>query len=138
MMVAHGLVSSALFVLAGLTYTVTKRRRLLVSKGLLATAPTLSMFWFIALAFNMGAPITLNFLAEALLIAGTVVQWPLLLIPIAINLFLTAAYSLKLYRRVNHGSPSEALNAHHPLTMRRMLLLSAHLVPIIPLFFRQV
>ena len=41
--VAHGLCSSALFIMANITYNMTHTRRIYLTKGLLSISPTLSI-----------------------------------------------------------------------------------------------
>jgi len=44
--IAHGLCSSALFVLANITYEITHTRRLFLTKGIITSLPILTMWWF--------------------------------------------------------------------------------------------
>jgi NADH-ubiquinone oxidoreductase chain 4 len=41
--IAHGLCSSALFIIANITYNITHTRRVYLTKGLLSVCPTLSI-----------------------------------------------------------------------------------------------
>lgn len=43
MIIAHGLRSSALFILANLSYELTHTRRIFLTKGLIAVAPIITL-----------------------------------------------------------------------------------------------
>ena len=131
--VAHGLVSSALFCMANITYEFTHTRRLIITKGLLILAPLLSLLWFLIICANIAAPPTINLLAEILLITATLSQNYLLMVPLIAIRFIRAAYSLLLYASVNHGSSSEVINSATSLSGRYSTLIILHAVPVIML-----
>lgn len=72
MMIAHGLSSSALFILANIRYEVTHTRRIFLTKGLIVVAPIMSMWWFLFAAANMAAPPSINLLREIMLITSII------------------------------------------------------------------
>jgi len=70
MMVAHGLVSSRLFVLANLCYLAFQTRSLFLTKGVLCLRPVIGACWFIALGANIGAPPSINLQSELIMLLG--------------------------------------------------------------------
>jgi len=131
MMVAHGLVSSALFCLSNITYERTATRSIALSKGILIKAPILSIWWFLFLAANIAAPPTLNLLREILLIIGSISRNLILAPLLGITRFITVAYSLSLYSSTNHGWTLVSTNTITPLTNRYLLTMILHISPVI-------
>nr|QUJ10053.1 NADH dehydrogenase subunit 4 [Tubifex tubifex] len=131
MMIAHGLISSGLFCMANMTYEYTHTRSIALTKGLLATSPILSMWWFLMVCANMAAPPSINLLSEILLITATLSSSIILLIPLMLISFFTVAYSLHLFASINHGSPMQITNPLPPLMGRNLLLIILHISPAI-------
>nr|WLD05657.1 NADH dehydrogenase subunit 4 [Alaysia sp. n. 2 MM-2023] len=130
MMIAHGLSSSALFLLANSTYELTHTRSIFLTKGMIILFPTLTLWWFIATAANMAAPPTINLLSELLLITATLSQTSMLAIFLTILSFLTAAYSLFLFAATQHGATTSTSAPLPPLNSSLFLNSSLHLAPI--------
>jgi NADH-ubiquinone oxidoreductase chain 4 len=129
--VAHGLISSALFCLGNITYENTHTRRIPLTKGLLISAPLLSIWWFLLLCANMAAPPSINLLREIILIIGTISRDLYLITPLIIIRFLSAAYSLFLYSSLNHGWTLANINPGPSIYPRYHLLITLHLFPAI-------
>nr|YP_009164808.1 NADH dehydrogenase subunit 4 [Lamellibrachia satsuma]AKR07096.1 NADH dehydrogenase subunit 4 [Lamellibrachia satsuma] len=136
MMIAHGLSSSALFLLANTTYELTHTRSIFLTKGMIIIFPTLTLWWFIATAANMAAPPSINLLSEILLITATLSQASLLAIFLTILSFLTAAYSLFLFASTQHGATSPSSISLPPLNSSFFLNSSLHLIPIFLLILK--
>jgi len=129
--VAHGLRSSALFIIANLSYEITHTRRIFLTKGLLSIAPIISIWWFLFTAANMAAPPSINLISEIVLITSVLSSSIYRLIPISLIRFFTAAYSLLIFSAMQHGQPSSFTNPLILMKSKDMLLLLAHLYPII-------
>lgn len=129
--IAHGLISSGLFCIANMTYEYTHTRRIALTKGLLATSPILSMWWFLIVCANIAAPPSINLLREILLITATLSSSIILLIPLILIRFFTVAYSLHLFASINHGRPIQITNPLPPLMSRNLLLIILHISPAI-------
>lgn len=127
--IAHGLISSALFCLGNITYEITHTRRIPLTKGLLLSSPTLAIWWFLVLAANMAAPPSINLLSEILLITASISRNLILIIPLIIIRFLGAAYSLFLYSSLNHGWKLTISNPELNIRSRYHLLIFLHLIP---------
>jgi len=129
--VAHGLRSSALFILANLSYEITNTRRMFLTKGLMCVGPTLTLWWFIFTAANIAAPPSINLLREILLIT-TIISYSIYSIfTISLIRFLTAAYSLHIFSTTQHGQISSFSNPLQLIKTKDMLLLLSHLIPVI-------
>nr|YP_010393173.1 NADH dehydrogenase subunit 4 [Teredothyra matocotana]UPX89335.1 NADH dehydrogenase subunit 4 [Teredothyra matocotana] len=103
MMFSHGLCSPILFALAGSLHDWSDSRSIGVNKGLNSLLPTFSLFWGMAWFINMGIPISLNFMAEWMLISsiGAISSW---LLPWAwLSCFLSGAVAFYAYGAVCHG-----------------------------------
>jgi NADH-ubiquinone oxidoreductase chain 4 len=98
---AHGLVSSGLFIcVGGVLYDRTGTRLISYYRGLAQTMPVFSIIFFILCLGNCGAPLTLNFLGEFLSLAGTLERLPVLGILACSSIVLSAAYTIYMYNRI--------------------------------------
>nr|YP_654704.1 NADH dehydrogenase subunit 4 [Flustrellidra hispida]AAZ76750.1 NADH dehydrogenase subunit 4 [Flustrellidra hispida] len=70
MMVAHGLTSPAMFILANSNYEINSSRNLLHMKGLATSQPVLMLMWFLTMCSNMSVPPVLSFMSEIMLYAS--------------------------------------------------------------------
>jgi len=134
--IAHGLSSSALFLLANSTYELTHTRSIFLTKGIIILFPTLTLWWFIATAANIAAPPSINLLREILLITATLSQTSILAIFLTILRFLTAAYSLFLFAATQHGATAPSSIYLPPLNSSFFLNSSLHLIPIFLLIIK--
>nr|AXJ93398.1 NADH dehydrogenase subunit 4 [Cheilonereis cyclurus] len=131
MMISHGLLSSALFASADMSYLNSGSRSLLLNKGMNLTAPSMSMLWFIMCAANMAAPPTSNLMAEIMLISCSMFTTKLMAIPLGIMSFTAAAYSLMLYVSMNHGPSNSSNTSLFIIIPRNILVIVAHTAPIV-------
>ena len=129
--IAHGLGSSALFIIANLNYEITHTRRLYLTKGIISISPIITLFWFIFTATNIASPPTINLIREIVLITRVISfsLWTIILI--GILRFFTAAYSLIIYSTVQHGQSRSFINPLQSIKSKDYMLLLAHLYPII-------
>nr|YP_009244959.1 NADH dehydrogenase subunit 4 [Amynthas robustus]AMO27083.1 NADH dehydrogenase subunit 4 [Amynthas robustus] len=133
MMIAHGLSSSALFVMANMNYEITSTRSLYMTKGLMALMPTLTMWWFMFTASNMAAPPTINLLSEIMLITSimSATAWSIMLLSLVS--FFTAAYSLYMFTSMNHGTSTTFTNSLMNVKPKDFSLMLMHLIPVVML-----
>ena len=127
LIIAHGIRSSAIFLMSYNLYQMNFSRRLLLTKGILVFSSSLSLIWFLILIINMAAPPTLNLLAEILVISRVLFQSkinPLLLILI---ILAGSAYSLIIYSSSIQGTKIICLN-NKVITLREALNISNHLI----------
>lgn len=128
--IAHGLLSSAIFASADISYSISNSRRLLINKGINIAIPTISILWFTISAANIAAPPSVNLLAEIILITCSTITTKLALVPLGIIRFVAAAYSLTLYVRTNHGPLNSLNNPAMFIVPRNILVISTHLAPV--------
>jgi len=101
--VAHGLCSSIIFAGANIMYERSHSRRYFFNGGVLRVSPYFSVLWFIAMIANFGGPFTLNLLGEIILILNLSFSLKISIFIIIFLSFLSAAYSLVLYRTTQQG-----------------------------------
>jgi len=129
--IAHGLRSSALFVIANINYELTHTRRLFLTKGLIVLAPTLTIWWFLFTARNIAAPPSINLIREIMLIAAILKISTSALLLLGMTRFFTAAYSLYMYTAIHHGPLITTSNSLPQIKTKDLTLMSIHLAPII-------
>nr|YP_009244972.1 NADH dehydrogenase subunit 4 [Amynthas moniliatus]AMO27096.1 NADH dehydrogenase subunit 4 [Amynthas moniliatus] len=131
MMIAHGLSSSALFVMANMNYEITSTRSLYMTKGLMALMPILTMWWFMFTASNMAAPPTINLMSEIMLITSIMSTTLWSIITLGLVSFFTAVYSLYMFTSMNHGTTTVTTNSLMNVKSKDFSLMLMHLVPVV-------
>nr|AOV83579.1 NADH dehydrogenase subunit 4 [Phasianella australis] len=130
MMLAHGLCSSALFVLANYNYEKSGTRSMAMNKGMLLVCPSISIWWFLFCVVNMAAPPSINLLSEILVFPSILLYSYWLILPLAMVSFLAAVYSLLLYTTTQHGSYPKFTLPFLSLKSAPMLTLALHYIPV--------
>jgi len=131
LILSHGLCSSALFILANITYDQTNTRAIFLTKGLLTIFPIITLWWLLFSITNIAAPPTINLIGEIFLLTRILAKSLISATIIASLRFLAAAYSLHLYTSSQHGPiPSFSGSAPTYRTSRYTPLL-LHFAPII-------
>nr|YP_009244894.1 NADH dehydrogenase subunit 4 [Amynthas cucullatus]AMO26992.1 NADH dehydrogenase subunit 4 [Amynthas cucullatus] len=136
MMIAHGLSSSALFVMANMNYEITSTRSLYMTKGLMALMPSLTMWWFLFTASNMAAPPTINLLSEIMLITSIMSSTAWGIITLGMVSFFTAVYSLYMFTSMNHGTTTTTTNSIMNVKSKDFSLMTMHLMPMLMLIVK--
>ena len=109
MMLAHGLVSSGLFMTSATLYTRFHTRAIKYFKGLTVSMPILSLITFMLLLGNISFPGTLNFIAEFSSLLVTTKYSFIGGVGVCIGIVLSTVYSLYIYNRIYFGSSSQSL-----------------------------
>jgi NADH-quinone oxidoreductase subunit M len=125
-MVAHGLITGALFLLVGVIYERTHDRTIAKMGGLAGVTPVYSaVFGFFVLA-SLALPGLAGFVAEFLVLVGAFDYSPLVAAVAALAMMLGAAYLLWMYQRVVFGEISDFLRGvgHHLTDMNRVEVLT--------------
>jgi NADH-quinone oxidoreductase subunit M len=104
LMIAHGVVSAALFFCVGVIYDRTHTRLLRYYGGLVTVMPLFATFFFVFNLANMGFPGTPNFVGELLMLAGIYALSPTIVFPAAQGIIFSAAYSTLLFARTMFGT----------------------------------
>nr|YP_003345329.1 NADH dehydrogenase subunit 4 [Labichthys carinatus]BAI53350.1 NADH dehydrogenase subunit 4 [Labichthys carinatus] len=136
LMIAHGLVSSALFCLANTNYERTHSRTLLLARGLQMILPLMTAWWFIANLANLALPPLPNLMGE-LMIITSLFNWSYWSIALTgLGTLITAAYSLYMFLMTQRGPvPTHIINLE-PSHTREHLLITAHLIPVLLLVLK--
>ncbi len=134
--IAHGLSSSALFVVANINYEFSQTRSLFLTKGILVVIPILTMWWFLFSATNIAAPPSINLLSEIILISSILSLSIYRMGVLGTMSFLTAAYSLYIYTSIHHGKTWEISNSWTGLKIKEYTLILIHLIPVILLILK--
>lgn len=123
---AHGFVSSGLFICAGgILYDRCHTRLITFYKGISQIMPIFSILFFILCLGNCGAPLTLNFIGEFMCLYGAFERLPLLGVFASSSIVFSAAYTIYMFNRIAFGGYySKLLNVNIPdLNKREFLIL---------------
>lgn len=133
MMIAHGLVSGALFYCIGALYDRHHTRLVRYYRGLAATMPVFAVFFVFFSLANVAFPGSANFMGEVLLFAGLLQQNVVVAALASVGMLLTASYSLWLCNRILFGAPSPALLAFQDVSRVDAFVLSVLALPTVVL-----
>ena len=103
LMIGHGVVSAALFILIGCLYDRYHSRLIYYYGGLSQVMPVFTAIFFFFIVANMSFPLTCNFIGELLCLVGTFQQSYITCILAALSTVLTTVYSLLLFNRICFG-----------------------------------
>jgi NADH-ubiquinone oxidoreductase chain 4 len=98
---AHGFVSSGLFICAGgVLYDRSSTRLITYYRGVTQLMPLFSILFFILCLGNCGVPLTLNFVGEFMSLYGTFERLPILGVFASSSIVFSAAYTIYMYNRI--------------------------------------
>ena len=101
---AHGFVSSGLFICAGgVLYDRSGTRSIYFYKGVAQIMPLFSIIFFILSLGNCGAPLTLNFIGEFMSLYGTFEKLSFLGFMASSSIIFSAAYTIYMFNRIAFG-----------------------------------
>lgn len=123
---AHGFVSSGLFICAGgVLYDRSGTRLISYYKGLAQIMPLFSIFFFVLSLGNCGVPLTLNFVGEFMSLYGVFERLPLLGVLASSSIVFSAAYTIYMFNRIAFaGSFSKFFEANiSDLNIREFFIL---------------
>ena len=107
-MVAHGLSTAALFMIAGALQQRLHTRDLRLMGGLWHNMPRMGAVALFFIVASLGLPGMGNFVAEFLVLVGLFQTMPLLVPVAALGLITGAIYSLKLMQDAFQGAPNDS------------------------------
>jgi len=131
-MLAHGVISAALFLIVGVVYDRIHSRNISDYGGLVHKMPAYSLIFMLFMLASVGLPGTAGFVGEFLVLVGVfqVNTWVAALA--ATGLILGAAYMLYLYRRVIFGAlPKESLAAIGDMSLREKAVFAPLIILVI-------
>ena len=123
---AHGFVSSGLFICAGgVLYDRSSTRLITFYRGINQIMPLFSILFFILCLGNAGTPLSLNFIGEFMSLYGAFERLPLLGLLASSSIVFSAAYTMYMFNRISFGGPlSNAFKVNIPdLTKREFTIL---------------
>lgn len=101
---AHGFVSSGLFICAGgVLYDRSGTRLIYFYKGIAQIMPLFSILFFILSLGNCGVPLTLNFVGDFMSLYGVFERLPLLGVMASSSIIFSAAYTIYMFNRISFG-----------------------------------
>ncbi len=101
---AHGFVSSGLFICAGgILYDRSGTRLITYYRGIAQVMPLFSILFFILSLGNCGVPLTLNFVGEFMSLYGVFERIPLLGVLASSSIVFSAAYTIFMFNRIAFG-----------------------------------
>ena len=101
---AHGFVSSGLFICAGgILYDRSGTRIIYLYRGIVQLMPLFAILFFILSLGNCGAPLTLNFIGEFMSLYGMFEKLPVLGLFGATSIVFSAAYTIYMFNRITFG-----------------------------------
>jgi len=131
LMLAHGVVSPALFICVVILYDRYHTRLLKYYRGLTQTMPVWSIMFFLFTLGNIATPLSANFVGEFMTFAGAYQQNPVLTVFGALGMILSAAYGIWLYNRAAFGAQSRYLVLQGDINRREFMTL----LPLLVLMF---
>ena len=129
LMIAHGVVSGALFFCVGVLYDRYHTRLIRYYGGLVQTMPIFTIIFFVFTLANMGFPGTANFIGELLVFVGLFQTNIAVMIMSATGVVLSAVYSIWLFGRVCFGTLKvKYIGRYIDITLNECLILVPLLV----------
>jgi NADH-quinone oxidoreductase subunit M len=131
-MISHGFVSGALFLCVGVLYDRLHSREISAYGGVVNVMPAFAFFMVLFAMANCGLPGTSGFVGEWMVILSAMRANFWIAFAAAFTLFLGAAYSLWLVKRVIYGAiGSEHVREMKDLSQREFIVLGLCAVPVI-------
>nr|YP_009440953.1 NADH dehydrogenase subunit 4 [Absidia glauca]AMA21260.1 NADH dehydrogenase subunit 4 [Absidia glauca] len=131
LMLAHGVVSPALFICVVILYDRYHTRLLKYYRGLTQHMPVWSIMFFLFTLGNIAVPLSANFVGEFMTLVGAYQQNPVLTVFGALGMILSAAYGIWLYNRTAFGAQSRYLAPLGDINRREFMTL----LPLLILMF---
>ena len=113
---AHGFVSSGLFICAGgVLYDRSSTRLITFYRGMAQIMPLFAILFFILSLGNCGVPLTLNFIGEFMSLYGVFERLPFLGVFASSSIVFSAAYTIYMFNRIAFaGSYSKFFKVNIP------------------------
>ncbi len=110
LMISHGIVSGALFMLVGVIYDRRHTKMIDQFGGLASVMPNYATIFGIMLMASVGLPLTIGFVGEFLSLLGYFKVSPFLTILAGLTIILGAVYMLVLYKKTFFGPVTHEKN----------------------------
>ncbi len=110
LMISHGIVSGALFMLVGVIYDRRHTKMMNEFGGLASVMPMYATIFGIMLMASVGLPLTIGFVGEFLSLLGFFAVSPYLTAAAGLTIILGAVYMLTLYKKTFFGPITNPIN----------------------------
>ena len=110
LMISHGIVSGALFMLVGVIYDRRGTKMMSEFGGLAKVMPVYAVIFGIMLMASVGLPLTIGFVGEFLSLLGFFAVSPILTAFAGLTIILGAVYMLVLYKKTFFGPITNPIN----------------------------
>ncbi len=110
LMLSHGIVSGALFMLVGVIYDRRHTKMLNEFGGLAAVMPVYATIFAVMLMASVGLPLTIGFVGEFLSLLGFYAVSPIITAIAGTTIILGAVYMLTLYKKTFFGPVTNEKN----------------------------
>lgn len=132
-MVAHGLVSSALFCIANIFYERSGTRTLAARRGIKTMFVSLPLLWLIFACAKMGLPPLPKAVGELFIFSSIIRFRVIKFIPTLTGILLTGVFRLTIYQLLKTGSTSLYKSLKGKINQREYKTLILHLLPLVSL-----
>ncbi len=119
LMIAHGVVSGALFLLVGVIYDRRHTKMMSEFGGLAQVMPRYATVFGLMLMASVGLPLTINFVGEFLSLLGFYKQSHTLTLLAGVAIIVGAIYMLAAYKRMFFGNVTNEKNKNLPDVNKR-------------------
>nr|YP_004123208.1 NADH dehydrogenase subunit 4 [Oscarella viridis]ADO51461.1 NADH dehydrogenase subunit 4 [Oscarella viridis] len=123
LMLAHGLVSSSLFIIVTLLYERHHTRLIKYYRGMTITMPIFATIMLLMTLANIAVPLSCNFVGEFLSLLAAFEYSIIVGVLASLGMVLGAAYSLYLYNRVCFGNSSNYIIFSRDVNRREFYVL---------------
>jgi len=110
LMISHGIVSGALFMLVGVIYDRRHTKMMSEFGGLAKVMPMYALVFGIMLMASVGLPLTIGFVGEFLSLLGFFAVSPILTALAGVSIILGAVYMLVAYKKTFFGPIANPIN----------------------------
>ena len=127
---AHGFVSSGLFICAGgVLYDRSSTRLITYYRGIAQIMPIYSIMFFLLCLANCAVPVTFNFVGEFMSLYGVFERLPILGVFASSSIIFSAAYTIYMFNRIEFaGSYSKYFSVNIPDLNKREFYILVTLV----------
>jgi len=122
LMIAHGVVSGALFLLVGVIYDRRHTKMMDQFGGLASVMPRFATIFGIMMMASVGLPLTINFVGEFLSLLGFYQQSHILTLLAGVAIIVGAIYMLSAYKKMFFGEVTIEENKNLPDVNKRELI----------------
>jgi NADH-quinone oxidoreductase subunit M len=122
LMIAHGIVSGALFLLVGVIYERRHTKMMSEFGGLASVMPRYATIFGIMLMASVGLPLTINFVGEFLSLLGFYQQSHILTLLAGTAIIVGAIYMLSAYKKAFFGEVTKEENKNLPDVNKKELV----------------